>query len=579
MPDKDILATLLPIIVLLVLGIVTAIASRAVRMSPIVGYIVLGIGLKVTGALDSFGGPTLSLLANLGVVFLLFDIGLHFSIEHVKAQAKDIFAFGPVQVLFATASLGLVALLLGQTLPAALLIGGICALSSTAVVARLIAERHQQSCPVGLTATAILVFQDLAAIFLLIIGNSLQSAGNVLLVGALALLKSAVAFGVAVAAGRFVVGPVLRLVARTKNEEVFTAMALALALAAGWTTLSIGLSLTLGAFLGGLSLSETPYKAVIRSEIIAFRGLLLGFFFIFVGYTLDQNALIHQWPAIVVVTLLLIGVKIVANVAASRMFHWSVPGSTQLGFMLAQGSEFGFVILGLPAVRNLIGAGPASILVAATALSMAATPNLAGAGRNLAAYLRKHQSRPKSAEMEPKGDPGPVIIVGMGRIGRAVADALENFDIGYCGIERDHRRLDQAIADGYDAKFGDGTDIRLWQSVGLTTRKVTVLTAPDVSVQAEVSKLAAAEYPHLKRIIVAHDKKHAESLRALGLNTIEEDNLEFSENTVRAVLAVFSVAPADVEAWLRTRRDRIFPGPAAAAARAMTSIQQIALPA
>ena len=424
-----------------------------------------------------------------------------------------------------------------------------------------------------------LIFQDLAAIFLLIVANSLQSGGSPLVVAGLALVKSALAFGVAVLAGRFVVTPVLRLVARTKNEEVFTALALAIALAAGWATGSVGLSLTLGAFLGGLSLSETPYKAVIQSEITPFRGLLLGFFFIFVGYSLDWGVLMAQWPAILLVALLLVGVKIFANVAASRVFRWSVPGSTQLGFLLAQGSEFAFVILCLPAIRKLIGEAPSSILVAATALSMAATPNLADAGRKLAAGLRKRQAKPKMSELEPKTMPGPVVVVGMGRVGRAVADALENFDIGYCGIERDQRRLDRAIADGYEAKYGDGGDIRLWQSLNLAVRKVSVLTAPDINVQAEVSAVANGKYPQLRRIAVAHDRGDAERLRSLGLEVIDEENLDLSEQTVRAVLSEFAVPLPEVDAWLRGRRERTASHPAFSDGRDTASRRLSAVPA
>ena len=147
---------------------------------------------------------------------------------------------------------------------------------------------------------------------------------------------------------RLVVRPLFDLIARTRNEEVFTAMALLVALAAGWATGPIGLSLTLGAFLGGMIIADTPYRPVIQSEIKPFRGLLLGFFFISVGLSLDLAALIRFWPAVIAVTVLLLAVKIVTNAAASLVFRWSVPGSTQLGFLLAQGSEFAFVILSLP---------------------------------------------------------------------------------------------------------------------------------------------------------------------------------------------------------------------------------------
>src|ERR1700742_854784 len=190
MTDLPILTALFPVVVLLALGIATAIGSRALGLSPIVGYIALGIGLKAVGVRMVFEDATIAVLAEVGVVFLLFDVGLHFSLKHIRERASDIFAFGPVQVLFATLLLGIVALICGFAPLPAFLIGAVLSMSSTAVVARLIAERHQQSCPVGMTATAILVFQDVAAILLLIIVGALNTGTGVALVTLIALGKA-----------------------------------------------------------------------------------------------------------------------------------------------------------------------------------------------------------------------------------------------------------------------------------------------------------------------------------------------------------------------------------------------------
>ena len=286
-----ILDAIVPIILLLALGVAAAVGSRAIGLSPIVGYILLGIGLSSAGLDLLSDSASVTTLAELGVVLLLFDIGLHFSLKHIRAQARDIFAFGPVQVLGGALALGLLALAFGLSPMAAFLVGITLALSSTAVVAGLISERHQQNCPVGLTATAILIFQDVAAIFLLIVAGALGGEAAIVPAMGLALVKAAFAFGVAVLLARLVVGPLFDLIARSRNEEVFTAMALLVALAAGWATGAIGLSLTLGAFLGGMIIAETPYRAVIQSEIKPFRGLLLGFFFISVGLSLDLATL------------------------------------------------------------------------------------------------------------------------------------------------------------------------------------------------------------------------------------------------------------------------------------------------
>lgn len=553
MNDVAILSALVPIIILLSLGVVSTVLSRAAGLSPIVAYIILGLALKASGLGTLFKESTISLLAQLGVILLLFDIGLHFSVEHVRKKASDIFAFGPFQVVFASLALGAGAILLGVPWAPALLLGAVLSLSSTAVVGQLIAERRQQGCPVALTATSILVFQDVAAIFLLIIANSLGAGDSVWKVAGEALVKAALAFAATVAISRTVLGPMLSLIARTRNEEVFTAVALLIALAAGWATGFIGLSLTLGAFLGGLALAETPYRAVIITEIRPFRGLLLGFFFISIGLSLDDRVLMHSLPAVIALTAGLFVLKIGANVAASLMFKWSVPGSTQLGFLLAQGSEFGFVILSLPQVRKLVGDSRASIAISVIALSIALTPNLADAGRTLAGRMRARAKKEADAELIPQTITAPVIIIGMGAVGRLVADALIAFGIDYYALEKDEHRLRAAIADGYNAGFGDATDARLWPTVGLNERKLSVLTAPDYDLLSATISIIKASYPQLKRFAFARSEGDAERLRTLGLRPVVDTGATRGLTLAKAVLGELGVQEVDIDGWTTER--------------------------
>jgi CPA2 family monovalent cation:H+ antiporter-2 len=559
MMDAIVLRALVPVILLLAFGVAAAILSRAVRLSPIVGYLLLGILLRLSGAAVLVDTHTVGVLAELGVVFLLFDIGLHFSLAHVRHQVRDIFGFGPLQILFGAVPLALLALVTGLAPGPAILVGAILALSSTAVVAPLIAERHQQNCPVGLTATAILVFQDVAAIFLLIIAGSL-SGGAVLPVAAGALAKAAIAFMVAVVLARFAVQPLFRQIARAGQEEVFTATALLIALATGWATGHIGLSLTLGAFLGGMTVAETPYRPVIQSEIKPFRGLLLGFFFIAVGLSLDVEALIRQWPAIIGVAGAMIIIKILTNASASLVFRWSVPGSLQLGFLLAQGSEFAFVILSLPPVRALVGPSNVSVIVAAVALSLAVTPNLAQVGRLVAGRLRRRAANKHDAELQRQGIPAPVLIVGMGRTGRALADGLHAFDIGYNAVERDPRRLSEAIADGYSAVFGDMADPRIWGAVIAPGRKINAFTAVTLEMARDLMPLGLRLYPDLLRFAVAANEFEAAQFEELGMRAVLDGGGPPGLALTAAVLGELGIADAALEDWSRRQRQRIMRG-------------------
>ncbi len=555
----DILPALVPVIVLLALGVLAAIGSRAVRLSPIVGYLVLGLALRAIDRDGMADSATVGMLAELGVVFLLFDIGLHFSLAHVREQAADIFGFGPVQVLAGTAGLGLAARFAGLPWGAAFFVGAVLALSSTAVVARLISERQQQSCPVGLTATAILIFQDVAAIFLLIVAQASEGGGGIAGAAGLALLKAAGAFGVAVLLARVVVKPLFNLVARSHAEEVFTAMALFVALGAGWATGQIGLSLSLGAFLGGMIIAETPYRAVIQAEIKPFRGLLLGFFFISVGLSLDAGFLMRQWPAVVAVAVALVLVKVLTNAAASLIFRWSVPGSTQLGFLLAQGSEFAFVVLSVPAVRTMVGPAQSSVLVAAVALSLAATPQLAVAGRWLAGRMRVGMRRER--ELQPLEMTGPVLIVSMGPAGRTLADALEEFEIGYAAIERDPQRLADAIADGYRVSFGDLADARIWEPLAVEGRQIVALTEPRFEVATELTPMTRALYPKVQRFALLTDRTELARYEDIGIQGIYDHGATRGMRLAEAVLRALGVDAEAVAGWVRMQEQRSSPMP------------------
>ncbi|SEJ81681.1 Kef-type potassium/proton antiporter, CPA2 family [Sphingobium sp. AP50] len=556
MTSTHLLSALMPVIVLLAFGIGAAILSRWIGLSPIVGYLTLGLVLKAVGLPLGPSQQTIDVLAELGVLFLLFDIGLHFSFRKVRAQASDIFGFGPAQVAIATSIVGVIAWMSGIAFGAALLLGATLALSSTAVVARIIADRHQQDCPVGVTATAILVFQDLAGIFVLIIAASIGSGASPIGTSIDALGKAAACFGAAMLLGKIAVQPVLNIIARARNEEIFTAVALLVALATGWVTGSLGLSVTLGAFLGGAMLADTPFRPIIQSEIKPFRGLLLGFFFVSVGLSLDVESVVSHWYLIVFAAAGLLGLKITANMAASLLFQWSVPGSVHLAFLLAQGSEFAFVIFSLPPVQLLLGPQLTAVIVPAVALTLVITPNIATWGRTLAGRLRANRSGIEDPELLPNAALGPVLIVGMGPVGRAIADALGHFDIGYMAMESDQRRLREALADGYRVAFGDITDPRMWEPVSLAGRRISVLTEPLLDIASRITPIAQHYFPYVTRLAVVSSTAEAVRFAEAGLQPIVERAGSSGLDTVEAVLDGLDIDPVARAEWINDRRAR-----------------------
>ncbi|QDH36034.1 potassium transporter KefB [Porphyrobacter sp. YT40] len=543
----EVVETIQPAITLLGLGIGAALASRALRLNPIVGYLGLGLGLASLGLAEDFSGSLVAAIAEAGVMFLLFNLGLHFSLGRIRAEAGNIFGFGTLQMLIAGGGFAVLLWLFGLPPIFAVIAGFGLGLSSTAVVIGLIRERGQEDCPVGRAAQSILIFQDIAAILLLVTAGALASGGDLAPALGLAAAKALAAFGIAVIFARFLTEPLFALIARAGTTEVYTATALFIALAAGWATGMAGLSLTLGAFLGGMAVADSRYRILVQTEIDAFRGLFLSFFFISVGLSIDPVLLARDWWLVAGLTLGMIALKCAFNVGAGLLNRWSVPGSIQLGFLLGQGSEFTLVLLALPAVAGLAEPRLVSALVTAIAISLAVTPLISNIGRKLAGRLRQGPADSKLA-----GDDAPVLIIGMTPAGRAVADALAASDVGYLAIDADHDRFQMALADGYHVHNANPADPRSWEAIGVERREVLVVATGDTAASRELTPLAEQRMPGIARIIAAPDAQAASEMAALGLLPVDMSLSGGAERLTELVFASLG-------------RDRVLPIPGLAA--------------
>ncbi|NMW30533.1 potassium transporter KefB [Altererythrobacter sp. RZ02] len=492
----SVVSVIQPAIILLGLGILAALGAKICRLNPIVGYIAVGLALAFAGQSELFDGPVVEALAEAGIMFLLFNLGLHFSIARIREEAANIFGFGTLQMLIAGGGFTALGLLFGLPPIAAILGGFAMGLSSTAVVIGVIREREQEDCPVGRAAQSILIFQDIAAIMLLVVAGSLGSGEALGGALAIAAAKAVAAFAVAVLFARYLTEPLFRIITRIDSSEVLTASALFLALAAGWLTGMIGLSLTLGAFLGGVALADSRYRLLVQTEIEAFRGLFLGFFFMTVGLSLDPEVVSGQWYLILAAAAALVTLKCTFNILAGLANRWSVPGSTQLGFLLGQGSEFALVLFSMPAVAALFGSEALAIVVSAIAVSLALTPAISTLGRKLAGKLRQGPPDQKLA-----GDDAPILILNLAETGRRVADILEEEGISYMAIESNRERFEIALADGYPVHFAPVGDPRSWQAIGVAKRLAVVVTQGNMDRVREISPLIRDHAPDLMRII------------------------------------------------------------------------------
>ena len=548
-----------PVLLLLFVSIVAVFLVRPLRMSPIVGYLAAGVLVGPYGLSIIEESKTTHLLAELGVVFLLFDIGLHFSLPRLWEARRDILGLGPLQMALCTLALSLV-LLKGAELPTelAIVLGATLALSSTAVATETVKEYSQESCPVGQSATAVLIFQDVCAIFLLILVASMGSgeASLALDLGS-ALVKAALAFVGAIVLGRYLIGPLFAFLSRSKHEEIFTATTLLVVLATGAATAAVGLSLTLGAFLSGMIISETPYRHVIQTEVKPFRGLLLGFFFITVGMALNLQVLALHWPRVLLALVLIVLVKAVFVYLAALLLRMPSFISIQIGVLLSQGSEFAFVILALPLFSGALASELSSILIAAVAASMALTPSLSSLGHRLTARLADEAWKEHADELTGAEEgPAEVVIIGMSEVGRQIAHALDDHGIAYKAFDFDHDRFVTARTDGYAVAFGDLADLRLAETIQMAEARILAIAVPREQVAAEVGPTISVRYPNLTRFVSATTAEEAKRFKALGATPIVSYSFPKGVDLAGAVLNALGIPDDRIEKWIKIQQDR-----------------------
>jgi CPA2 family monovalent cation:H+ antiporter-2 len=523
-------AVLHQLLVFLLAPVIVVPIFRWLRSSQILGYLAAG-GLTGPHALGWIENSELTqTLADLGIAFLLFAIGLELSLDRLRVMRRQVFGLGALQVSVSTAAIGLAAHALGAGPAAALVIGGGLALSSTAFVLQLMVERGEQVTRFGRTAFAVLLFQDLAVVPLLAIVSVLgQAQPSPWLALVWAGLKGLVALVLIVAVGRLVLRPVFRVVAATRSPELFVSATLLAVLGTGWLTTQGGLSLPLGAFLAGLLLSETEYRHQVEADIRPIRGLLLGLFFLTVGLSIDLALVVASWPLVLgLLGALLIG-KSAILLALSLLVREALDVAVRVALLLAQGGEFAFVLFGAAMDHGLLEARTGHVLVATVALSMAATPALATLGRAIAERLHRRGASDLAAlrdETQPEAD--HVVIAGFGRVGQTVAKVLSAAGIRYVALDLDQARVARCRARGLPVFYGDASRVDVLSAVGAGRARAAVLT---MNHPAGIDRAVAAlhrHFPELRILVRGRDPDHGRRLARSGATAVVPEAVEAS---------------------------------------------------
>ena len=525
-------------LIFLIAAVVVAPVFQRLRSSLVLGYLVAGviIGPGVLGLIS--GSKQVHNIAELGVVFLLFTIGLELSVDRLKVIRNQIFGVGTAQVVVTSVVIASIAWSAGFTLETAVIIGGGLALSSTAVVLQLLSERGELASRRGRLTFAILLLQDLAVVPLLALVPAFAGEGDDTVTALLWTLGKALLLlaGVAIF-GRFVVRPLFRIIAIGRSSELFAAVTLAVLLGMAWLTGTFGLSLAIGGFLAGLLLAETEYRHQVAADIQPFRGLLLGLFFMTVGISLDLGIIIENTLLVLGLLAGLIVLKTLITMVLCRISGVSIAMSLNTALLLSQAGEFGFV------------------LSAVIALSMALTPGLAWLGNRLNKRLeaqlaeRQEDMRAENADLKDH-----VIIAGFGRVGQSVVKTLAAAGIPYAAVEFEPTRVAEARAKGLSVHYGDASRVDVLEALGADRARAAVIILDNATAAERVVSLLHQRFPRLNIYVRARDNAHKRRLDSAGASGIVHETYELSLHLGESVLRGFGTPDDQIREIIRDHR-------------------------
>jgi CPA2 family monovalent cation:H+ antiporter-2 len=493
-------------------------------------------------------------VAQFGVVFLLFSIGLSLSIERLGVLRRWVFGLGVAQMVVTVLALWGALLGLGLEAGPALVLGGALALSSTAVALQMLEERRELGTAYGRAAFAVLLLQDLAVVPLLTLVPLLRGPGaSVLPALGLAFLRAAVALVAILAAGRLLLRPALRVVARDGGPELFTAVVLLLVLGIGWLTEGAGLSMALGAFLAGVLVAETEFRPQVEADVLPFRGVLLALFFMTVGMGLDPALAWAHAPLLLGLLAGLLVVKAVILAALGRAFGLSMANAAAVGLTLAQGGEFAFVLVALARGSGVVSAEIGQLVVLVVGLSMAATPLLFALKGRLTPRLERLGAEAALAA-DVGGTHGHVIVAGFGRVGWTLARLLEARGTPYVALDLDPERVAEAAAREQPVHFGDASRPGVLRAAGIERARAVVVTLDEPKAASRTVHLVRSLAPELPVVVRARDLGQCEQLALAGASAVVPELVEGSLQLGAALLGQLGESRDGVERLLGVLR-------------------------
>jgi CPA2 family monovalent cation:H+ antiporter-2 len=522
------------LLILLAAAVGVVVLFRLLHLPAMLGYLIVGIfiGPHALGWIPD--APETRHLAEFGVVFLMFSIGLEFSLAKLRAMQRLVFGLGTAQVVLTIGMVMLACLAFAMDWRAGLALGGILAMSSTAIVSKMLVERAELNAPHGQKIMGVLLFQDLAVVPLIIVIPALaQSGGDLSGTIAVAMLKATVVLAALLIFGQKLLRPWFHLVAQQKSSELFMLNVLLFTLGMAWLTELSGLSLALGAFVAGMLISETEYRYQVEEDIKPFRDVLLGLFFVTIGMMLDVHAILVGWGWILLLLLILLPFKALVVAALVRGFGGSWGSALRTGLGLAQAGEFGFVLLTLAGGVSLLPADVMQNVLAAMLLSMLIAPFLIQYSEAIVRRLSPDEWVDRAMQMhqiavQSMAAKQHIIICGYGRSGQSLAKFMQAEGISFIALDLDSRRVKEANEAGERVVYGDAAKHEVLQAAGLMRAKTLVITYDDKHSALKILHHVTKARPDLPVIVRTADDTNVDVLKKAGATEVVAEVLEGS---------------------------------------------------
>ncbi len=546
------------ILILLFASVAIVITFKQFGLSPALGYLVAGAAIGPFGFGVLTSTETTGSIAELGIVFLLFAIGLELTFGKLIAMRKYVLGFGGLQVILTASAISAICHNLAHlSLESSIIIGSALALSSTAIVLQVIAENGESATRVGRLSFSVLLMQDLAVIPVLVL-LPLLSKKDVAILPALggAFLDAIVAMVIIFAVGRSLLRPIYRLIASSKSEVLFLSFTLIVILGSAYLSDQMGLSFALGAFIAGLMVAETEFKYRVEEEILSLKSLLMGLFFMTIGMSFDFDLLLRSFPYIMAAAFSLIIIKSSIIILLCRIFRFPLAPAIHAGLLLSQGGEFAFVVFVMAVQQHFMENDLSQFLMTTVTFSMALTPMLANLGRKIKARLyTKDVLHDNKIKMEVDELSKHVIVIGFTKVGRIVSYILRKRGMNYVVLENNHRVVHIEKNNGYNIYYGDALNADILRHVGIERADSVIVTMEDEIACIKITRFIHENFPSTVVVTKSETINNADRFHKVGASSVVSKNLETGLQLSKLALSSAGVSAGEVDSALQAFRE------------------------